>query len=263
MSEYRVNLEIYNGPLDLLLYLIRREEVDIYDIPIAHITKQYLEYVEILQQVDPNLAGDFLVMAATLIEVKTRMLLPAAPADEGEDDLEDLDPRAQLVRQLLQYKAFKDAAGDLAEIGQQQEKRHPRAPVHPDFESDRAKDLADVQIWDLFDAFSRLLQEVGQTPATHDVIYDDTPIAIHAENILETVRAQGSLRFTSLFRGARSRSEIIGLFLALLELTRRKRILCRQNLNFADIQIDLNPDPPEETEDQAQQAPPMGEDITG
>jgi segregation and condensation protein A len=263
MSEYRVNLDIYNGPLDLLLYLIRREEVDIYDIPIAHITKQYIEYVEILQQVDPNIAGDFLVMAATLIEVKTRMLLPAAPAEEGDEDLEDLDPRAELVRQLLQYKAFKDAAGDLTEIGQQQEKRHPRAPVHPDFQSDQAKDLEDVQIWDLFDAFSRLMEEVGQVAPTHDVIYDDTPIATHAENILETVRAQGSVRFTSLFGAARSRSEIIGLFLALLELTRQKLILCRQDLNFADIRIDLNPDPPAEEEDETASTPPIGEDITG
>ncbi|KKK99677.1 hypothetical protein LCGC14_2630340, partial [marine sediment metagenome] len=115
MPDYRVNLEIYNGPLDLLLYLIRREEVDVHDIPIARITEQYLAYVDMLKVLDPNLAGEFLVMAATLMEIKTRMLLPTAPPEEaGEEGLE-IDPRTELVRQLLEYKAFKDAAGDLAD----------------------------------------------------------------------------------------------------------------------------------------------------
>jgi segregation and condensation protein A len=262
MSEYRVNLDIYNGPLDLLLYLIKREEVDIYDIPIAHITKQYLEYVEVLQQVDPNLAGDFLVLAATLIEIKTRMLLPAAVLDEGDEDADDLDPRAQLVRQLLEYKAFKDAADDLDDIARQQEKRHPRAPVRPEFESEPEKELQDVQIWDLFDAFSRLLSEVGQDKPTHDVIYDDTPIATHAENILEIIHSQGTTRFSRLFDGAKTRTQIVGLFLALLELTRQRRILCRQDSNFTDIEILLNPDPPGQEESQPP-APPIDEDIQG
>ncbi len=261
MSEYRVNLDIYNGPLDLLLYLIKREEVDIYDIPIANITRQYVQYVEVLQQVDPNLAGDFLVMAATLVEIKTRMLLPAPQIEEDEED-EGIDPRAELVRRLLEYKAFKDAAGELSEIAEQQEKRHPRVPVRPDFQAEKQTDLEDVQIWDLFDAFSRLLTEVGQDKPTHEVIYDDTPIATHAENILEIVQNQGATSFSRLFEGAGTRTEIVGIFLALLELTRQKRILCRQDQNFTDIEILLNPNPPEEQEPEPE-TPTIDEDIQG
>ncbi|MCK4601686.1 MAG: segregation/condensation protein A, partial [Phycisphaerae bacterium] len=112
MNDYRVNLDIYNGPVDLLLYLIRRDEVDIYDIPISRITAQYMQHVDLIRTLDPDLAGEFLVMAATLMEIKTRMLLPTPTPQEADGD-EPFDPRGELVRQLLEYKAFKDAAGDL------------------------------------------------------------------------------------------------------------------------------------------------------
>jgi len=120
-EDYRVHLDVYNGPLDLLLYLIRRDELDIHDIPIARITEQYNHYVELIKSLDPNLAGDFLVLAATLMEIKTRMLLPAVP--EGAEDEEEefgIDPRSELIRQLLEYKKFKDAAGDLLAAAQLQ-----------------------------------------------------------------------------------------------------------------------------------------------
>jgi segregation and condensation protein A len=194
-EEYRVNLDIYNGPLDLLLYLIRREEVDIYDIPIARITAQYIEYAEMIQQLDPNLAGDFLVMAATLIEIKTRMLLPTAVAEDGEEEISDLDPRSELVRQLLQYKAFKDAAADLEDAQIAQEKKHPRRPTTPELPDQPDKSLEDLQIWDLFDAFSRLLESIGAVDPTHDVIYDDTPIYVHAEDLLDRLTLEGPIRF--------------------------------------------------------------------
>ncbi|GAG49290.1 unnamed protein product, partial [marine sediment metagenome] len=114
MAEYRVDLDVYSGPLDLLLYLIRREELDIHDIPIARITEQYIQYVDVLNALDPDLAGEFLVMAAMLMEIKTRILLPTPPPEEGGEDGLQIDPRAELVRQLLEYKAFKDASGELA-----------------------------------------------------------------------------------------------------------------------------------------------------
>jgi segregation and condensation protein A len=126
-EDYRVHLDIYNGPLDLLLYLIRRDEVDIYDIPIVGITEQYLQYVEVVKALDPNLSGEFLVMAATLMEIKTRMLLPVPEMGDEEDD-EPFDPRSELVRQLLEYKAFKDAAGNLEDAGHLQAMSHPRRP---------------------------------------------------------------------------------------------------------------------------------------
>jgi segregation and condensation protein A len=246
MDDYRVNLDVYNGPLDLLLYLIRRDEVDIHDIPIVRITEQYVEYVNVLQQLDPNLAGEFLVMVATLIEIKTRMLLPARSAEEADGEEGDaLDPRAELVRQLLEYKAFKDAAGDLRELADQQSLRFARRPVRPEFD-DEDRELEDVQVWDLFDAFTRLLESIGAAETTHQVIYDDTPVHVHAEDLLERLAAEGPIRFESVFAPATSRTERIGMFLAVLELCRQNRILAVQGDNFGQIQLELHPDPPAE-----------------
>ncbi|RPI59070.1 MAG: chromosome segregation protein ScpA, partial [Planctomycetaceae bacterium] len=217
MNEYRVNLDIYNGPMDLLLYLIRRDEVDICDIPISGITEQYVKYVDMLQQVDPNLAGEFLVMAATLMELKSRMLLPAPPPEEGGATGLSLDPRAELVRQLLEYKAFKDAAGDLLSAAQNQAMKFPRKPAVPGQEQGEF-DLEDVQVWDLLDAFSRLMAAVGKQSNQHQVIYDDTPVELHADDIMERLTTEGPLTFTKIFEGRTNRGEIVGLFLALLEL---------------------------------------------
>ncbi len=255
MDDYRVNLDVYNGPLDLLLYLIRRDEVDIHDIPIVRIAEQYIEYVNVLQQLDPNLAGEFLVMVATLIEIKTRMLLPARSAEEADAEEGDaLDPRAELVRQLLEYKAFKDAAGDLRELADQQSLRFARRPVRPEFD-DEDRELEDVQVWDLFDAFSRLLEQIGRQPAQHEVIYDDTPVELHAADIVDRLQRDGAMSFRDLFKGRTNRGEIIGLFLALLELTRQKRLLVNQDANFGDVWLHLRPEsadePPEELADQA------------
>ena len=246
MADYRVNLDVYNGPLDLLLYLIRRDEVDIYDIPIARVTEQYLGYVDMLHAMDPNLAGEFLVMAATLMEIKTRMLLPTPPVEEGQASDLEIDPRAELVRQLLEYKAFKDAAGDLLDAAEVQSQRFPRRPVQPDL-SDHQVDLEDVQIWTLLDAFSNILQSIGADKPTHQVIYDDTPIELHAEDILDRLGRYGSMTFQKVFEGRTERTQLLGLFLAILELVRLKKILARQEQNFADISLQLNPDAPETT----------------
>jgi segregation and condensation protein A len=248
MGEYRVNLDIYNGPLDLLLYLIRRDEVDIYDIPIARITEQYLQYVEMLQRLDPNLAGDFLVLAATLMEVKTRMLLPAASPEEGGEEAVQIDPRAELVRQLLEYKAFKDAAGDLREAGEQRAMRFARTPARPDGNEPTELDLECVQVWDLFEAFRKLMTAIGMEAATHEVIYDDTPIELHAADIVDRLERDGALTFRGIFEGRTARSEIVGLFLALLELIRLGRILALQDRNFGEIRVHLNPNPPADRE---------------
>ncbi len=244
MTDYRVNLDVYNGPLDLLLYLIRRDEVDIYDIPIARVTEQYLGYVDMLHAMDPNLAGEFLVMAATLMEIKTRMLLPTAPVEEGEASDLEIDPRTELVRQLLEYKAFKDAAGDLRDAAEVQSQRFARRPVQPDL-SDHQVDLEDVQIWTLLDAFSNILQAIGADKPTHEVIYDDTPIELHAEDILDRLGRDGPMTFQKVFEGRTERTQLLGLFLAILELVRLKKILVRQEQNFADISLQLNPNAPE------------------
>jgi len=247
MSEYRVNLDIYNGPLDLLLYLIRRDEVDIYDIPIAGITAQYVEYVELLKSLDPNLAGDFLVMAATLMEIKTRMLLPTAAPTEADEEGVEIDPRAALVRQLLEYKAFKDAAGDLRAAHAEQSLKFPRGRPG-DLAAAGEMEIEDVQVWDLLDAFSGLMAAIG-ADQQHEVIYDDTPVELHATDILDRLQNEGPMTFARIFEGRTARSELVGLFLALLELIRRKRVLARQDRNFAEIHVHLNPAPPSEDAD--------------
>lgn len=245
-AEYRVELEAYNGPLELLLYLIRREEVDIYDIPIARITQQYLGYVELLRRLEPDVMGDFLVMAATLMEIKSRTLLPRPPVVEEEEDF--ADPRLELVRQLLEYKKFKDAARHLGASAEYQALKFPRHPVVP---SDRRDiDVQDVQLWDLVAAFRKLLEATGQRQVTHDILYDDTPIALHAADVLDALeRAGGVQLFESVFEG-RAKSELIGLFLALLELLRQGRIRAVQEVPFGPISLQLLDSTPIEVDEE-------------
>ena len=143
MAEYRIQTEVYNGPLDLLLYLIKRDEVDIYDIPVSRVTEQYCQYVELLKVIDPNVAGDFLVMATVLMEIKSRMLLPRPVTEDGEPD--DLtDPRLELVHQLLEYKKFKDASFELADAADLQSRRWPRSPARIKPEQAAEVDLDDA-----------------------------------------------------------------------------------------------------------------------
>jgi segregation and condensation protein A len=259
VEPYRVNLDVYNGPLDLLLYLIRRDEVDIYDIPIAHITEQYCRYIELLRELDPDLAGDFLVMAATLLEIKSRMLLPTPPAEEGGQEQGLGDPRAELVRQLLQYKAFKDAAEQLRLSAAKQALRYPRSPVRPEF-SQGELDLEDVQIWHLLEAFSGLMASIGKGAGAHEVIYDDTPISLHAEDILDRLSRDGNMTFRQVFAGREKRSEIVGLFLAVLELIRQKRLVVQQDKLFGEIYLFLRKEEEEREEDAAAPAPPENQE---
>lgn len=238
MPDYQVRTDVYNGPLDLLLFLIRRDEVDIYDIPVARVTGQYVEYVDALRVVDPNVAGDFLVMAATLMEIKSRMLLPRQEAVEGEED--DLsDPRMELVRQLLEYKAYKDASFALGDAAEAQAAKWPRNPVRVKPPAPGEMDIDDAQIWDLVAAFNKVMSSIGAGPATHDVVYDDTPIALHAVDIVDQLQeAGGTLSFEAIFEG-RKKSEMIGLFLALLELIRQQRIRIVQATLFGEIRVQL------------------------
>ena len=246
--EYRVELDVYNGPLDLLLYLIKRDELDIYDIPITKILDSYMEYMEMLRTVerdqglDINVAGDFLVMAATLMEIKSAMLLPTPPPlAGGTSATADLtDPRQELVRQLLEYKRLKDSAALLQRRQQTQEQRFARSPAPLDGHSDEPPplDLEEVQIWDLLTAFSRLMREVTvRTPRDHEVTYDDTPIDLHAADVMDRLGREGKLTLRALILGRRSRSEMIGIFLALLELIRQKKILVTQTADLAEMDI--------------------------
>ncbi len=190
-DDYKVSLDVYSGPLELLLYLIKRDEVDIHDIPIARITHQYLEHVELIRRIDINLAGEFLVMAATLMEIKSRMLIPRPPADPNDPDaaaqgssVEDLaDPRAELVKQLLAYKDFKDAADGLQRRARTEALRYPRAVQRTS--GIAPLEIEDLDLFRLIDAFNAIMTSVGHSAYGHEVVYDDTPISLHQADILD------------------------------------------------------------------------------
>ena len=237
MSEgYRVQLDVFTGPLDLLLYLIRRDELDIQDIPIARLTEQYLEYVRLLEQIDPNTAGDFLVMATTLVELKSRALLPTPPLEVDEGD--DGDPRSVLVRQLLEYKRFKDAASEMGRAAAERAQRFVRRPVDLPKEL-QGIELEEAQVWDLLKAFGKVMTAIGRGPTRHTIRYDDTPVELHIAEIVAMLEQDGPTSFQLLFDGRIERAEIIGRFLALLELIRAGRIRAEQDKNFGTIYIFL------------------------
>ena len=247
MAGYRVNLDIFAGPLDLLLYLVRKEEVDIYDIPIARITDQYLRYVEMLKQLDIDVAGDFLVMAATLMEVKSAMLLPKAQPEEIAEELSG-DPRAELIRQLLEYKKFKDRANLLEAAAERHKERFARPTGLVDRltpEAEPEVDMDQVSIWDLLEAFDAVCRAIGTNVYTGH-IQDDTPIDLYQIEILHRLQTEGPLTFERLFEPGPSRLAMVGLFLALLELIRDRLIWAEQNEPSPQIYLRALTDEPAE-----------------
>jgi segregation and condensation protein A len=232
-TEYRVQLDIFSGPLDLLLFLLKRDELDIQDIPLVRVTDQYLAYVRLLEQIDPNTAGDFLVMASTLIEMKSRALLPTPPLD---GDNEEEDARIALVRQLLEYKRFKDAARALGSAADERSKKFARRPADlpPELQG---VELEEVEVWDLLSAFGRTMTAIGRGPGFHEVRYDDTPVEVYAEEISQALSCRGTLTFQGLFENRLSRAEVVGLFLALLELIRKRRVRAEQERTFGTIYL--------------------------
>lgn len=230
MSNYRVNLDIFSGPLDLLLYLVRKEEVDIYDISIARITAEYMRYVEVLKILNMELAGDFLVMAATLIEIKSAMLLPADEIGSVDED-EAVDPRRELIRQLLEYKKFKDAANMLRSSSDIQAQRYQRSDVILTQLSDEKEpevDMEQLSIWDLLSAFDTVMKSIG-TVMDISHISDDTPIDLYQIEILHRLQSEGAMSFERIFEGKKNKLVMIGLFLGILELVREKLITAEQS----------------------------------
>lgn len=230
--DYQYNLENFRGPLDLLLYLVKRNEVDICDIPIARIAEQFLGYVRVLEVIDVERAGDFLVLAATLMEIKSRLLLPR-PEELNEDEE---DPRRELVRQLMEYKAFKDAATLLEAQGERQSWRQVRTPAPPPGVDPSRQPLRQVELWDLVSAFGRLMRETLALQP-QQIVVDQTPIQVYMEQILQRLEQEPSLPFASLFTPPHSRGRLVGLFLAVLELIKGKRILVEQVEPFAEIRV--------------------------
>ena len=239
---YRVELDRYSGPLDLLLFLVRRSELDLLDLPIAEITAQFQRYLETLQQfLDLDQAGDFVVMASTLLEIKSRLALPNAEEEEVPVEVSD-DPRGGLIQQLLEYKRIKEAAQLLDERGAEWGERYARlSDERPDAVRDQSADrIKGVELWDLVSALSRVLER-RVIEEESKIRYDDTPISVYVEQIGARVRELGRVGFTTLFDNASQRSRIISIFLAILELLRHHGFHADQADAFGEIWI-LPPD---------------------
>jgi segregation and condensation protein A len=226
---YQVRLVQFEGPLDLLLHLIRRDKINIYDIPISHITREYLAYIEIMQELELEVAGEFFVMAATLMRIKSQMLLPR---HEGFEE-EEADPRDELVRNLLEYRTFKEAAQHLAAKEEDRRKVFPRivAPPPPDEPEDEG---LDVSLFDLLEALQGVFKNINK-----QAIYHVVPDSVTVEQKIETIRGTLSRRsevlFTELFSGGFAKIEIIVTFLAILEMIKLGELIARQMSHGADI----------------------------
>ena len=234
-QDYKVDLDIFEGPLDLLLYLIRKDEVDIYNIPIGTITTQYVEYLDLMKMLDLNIAGEFIVMAATLMMIKSRMLLPVDERPEMAD--EEDDPRWDLVRQLVEYKKFKDVATHLQDREHYQENVFDLGAEHVVTEPDDAGlVLQDINLFDLIAAFSEVLKRAG--PDEIGEIYaEQFTVADKIDMVLRMIRRKKDVAFTSLFGEISPRNEIVCTFLAILELIRLRQIKVAQRKTFGEIVI--------------------------
>ncbi len=238
---FKVNLKLYDGnifdgPLDLLLYFVRKHELDIMNMPLALVIQQYLDCITVLNVLDVDSVGEFIVLASTLIEIKSLQALPTE--EEVQDELED--PRKDLVRQLLTYKKFCENAGVLEERGRLWQRRYPR--LSNDLVA-KPRNLAEepiqeAELWDLVSAFGRILRQ--KSPAMkHTVVYDDTPISVHMQRIYNRLKREQKIEFSSLFQKEMRKSILIGIFLAVLELVRHEFALVHQDMPFGEIDIEF------------------------
>jgi len=231
----RIHLPLFEGPLDLLLYLIRREKIDIHDIPIAPITRQYMEYLELMKELNLDVAGDFMVMAATLIHIKSKMLVPVDPTEaEGEEEGED--PRAELVRRLLEFQRYKEAAGILHQQAQIRAATWTRPDTVLPQLDDLGEQMLEAGLFDLIAAFKDLLER-RKTLLAHEVDREGQSVESRMEELLALIREGESLEFLELFRSLDSKGGMIVTFLALLELIRLKRVKVYQRGMFGAIRV--------------------------
>jgi len=232
--SYQIKLEIFEGPMDLLLHLIKKHELDIYSIPIALITQQYLEYLELMKSLDMEIAGEFLVMASTLTHIKSKMLLPPSENPENEED--GVDPRAELIRRLLEYKSFKEAAGSLENKEETWSKIYTRpADVGPGVPADDEPLLFDFHLFDLLAALKDVMARVPDV--SFEVTTDTVSITEKISQILARLEAADSVLFTDLFEGNNTKPQVIATFLATLELIKTRVVKVFQVEEFGAIRI--------------------------
>ena len=231
---FRVELNTYRGPLDLLLYLVRKHEVEVFDLPIAAIAQQYLGYLEVLETLDVDDVGDFLEMASMLVEIKSRSVLPHN--DEDEAPLED--PRQQLVEKLLEYKKYKDAASMLEERSGQWQKRYARLAddLPPRRVAPSDQPIQEIELWDLVSAFGRVMRDSRASQPTN-IVYDDTPIHVYMQRIHQRLVTHGRVAFSEMFEPGMHKSALIGVFLAILELVRHHSVRTEQPETQGEIWV--------------------------
>jgi segregation and condensation protein A len=231
-----VKLPVFEGPLDLLLYLIKKDELDIYDIPIEQITKRYLEYLQLIKMLDLELAGEYLVVAATLVYIKSRVLLPhdqRPPEEEAEED----DPRWELVRQLVEYKKYKDAAFELSQCLAREENVHRRGAALKPETAEGALAFDKVGLFDLLAVFQKILARANQREDLRDIFEDRFTVSDKIQLIQQQMAQRQRIVFEELFVGGASRTEIVVTFLAVLELIRLRQIDVTQDGPFAPIEL--------------------------
>ncbi len=228
---FKVDLAVFSGPLDLLLYLVKRHEVDVTEVPIAKVAEEFVAHIEVLEALAIEEVGEFIELASVLLEIKARALLPATEeAEETEDE-----PREDLVKRLLEYKQYRDAAVLLEDRARQWELRFSRRTAEPAVAGTPAEvTIADAHVWDLVGAMSRVLKR-RQKAQPRTIQHDDTPIEVHAGRIMGLVAEQGRLAFSDLFDDGMPRTRVVGIFLAVLELVRRSEITARQEEIFGEI----------------------------
>lgn len=231
---FRVDLDTFRGPLDLLIYLVRKQELDITGISLTKITEQYLDYLEIVQLLDVDAVGEFLEIASSLIEIKSRMVLP-----HGGEETETLaDPADDLVHRLLEYKQFRDAASMLDEQSRDWQRRHSRlVDGLPSRSIDPSQQpIREVEMWDLVSAFGRIIRE-SQSHQPANIVYDETPLQVYMQRIHHRLAEKGQVSFSEFFDSGMHKSAMIGVFLAILELVRHHSVVTEQTNLYSEIWV--------------------------
>ena len=238
-QEYRVSLPVFEGPLDLLLHLIQKHELDILDIPIAFITEKYLEYLDLMKGLSIDIASEYLVMAATLAHIKSKMLLPEEPTGQDDDmDLDGLDPRAELVRRLLEYQKYKNAAEQLDQRGALGRDVFTRGVQAEEAKDDGPAPLAETGIFELLDAFAQVLARTKLTDE-HEVSFDRMTLTERIQQIGDILAEKTRCSFFELFEGPRTRFELVLTFLALLEMCKLRMTRIYQAGPLSEIYVEL------------------------
>lgn len=232
--DFRIQLDVFRGPLDLLLYLVRKHEVEITEVSLSAVAQQYLEYLDLLRELDLNLVGEFVEMASILAEIKSRLILPRGGEEEAPID----DTPHDLVRQLLEYKRYRDAASMLEERGQAWQDHFARLAndAPPAIDDPAGEPIAGVEPWDLLQAFHEVLRQ-NQAPQGPSIVYDDTPIHVYMAQIQQRLAARGRVKFSQLFSQGMHKSQLVGIFLAILELMRHQMVVAQQDQLFGELWV--------------------------